>query len=234
MRESIIIGFIVGTFFAAISAIVAALAIKNATPSLLWDIVLWGGVAMLLCSIATLALYTSAQNSGRFLLWPALLINTGLCLIVGGLVWHLAGPTTDSDYLIYKADIQNPSDLRALLPIVIGSPSFASFDNVDQWWSPWNGGNHSPYPQDSTNPYWSIGAQMKVVIPFVRGGTLYGRSIPANDYFIESNTSFKGMNYHFDERLNIFTRNGQLVQEIDVWRTIGDGKRTLVYSGDGT
>ena len=143
-------------------------------------------------------------------------------------------PEKDSDYLFYKADIQNPTDLTALLPIWVGSPSSASFDNVDQWWAPWNGGNHNPYPQNTTSPYWSIGWPLKVVLPFVRGGAIYGRSIRAGDYLIQSNTTFKGVNYHFDEHLNIHEKSGSLVQEIEVWRTIGNGEKTLVYSGDGT
>ena len=45
MREAIIIGGILGLFFFAGSAILTALAIKHATPSYLWDIVLGGGIA---------------------------------------------------------------------------------------------------------------------------------------------------------------------------------------------
>jgi hypothetical protein len=73
---------------------------------------------------------------------------------------------------------------------------------------------------------------MKVFFPVVRGGTLYGRSISANDYVIQYDATFRGLSYHFDERLNIRAQDGILTQKIDVWRTISGGERTLVYSGD--
>src|SRR5208282_4416571 len=51
---------------------------------------LWGGITGMALTIATFALFLSSQLTGRPFLWPALLINFGLCLIVGGLVWHLS------------------------------------------------------------------------------------------------------------------------------------------------
>src|SRR5215813_11036280 len=88
MRETIIIGLILGAVTTAAAAIMTALAIKNATPSLLWDIVLWGSVAVFIGGLATLALYVSSQKYGRPLLGPAIFINLGICLLVFGFVWH--------------------------------------------------------------------------------------------------------------------------------------------------
>lgn len=88
MRETIIIGVVVGAIFFAAGAIVSALAIKYATSSYLWDAILWGGVALMMCSLVTLGLYISSQLGGRPFVLPALLINFGLCLVVGGFVWH--------------------------------------------------------------------------------------------------------------------------------------------------
>jgi hypothetical protein len=231
MRDAIIVGFIIGAFFAAIGAIVAALAIKNATPSLLWDLVLWGGVAMLLCSVATLALYISSLNSGRLLLWPALLINTGLCLIVGGFVWHVAKVTIDNDYMFFWVDILEPENIPAQLPIYIASPSSGSFRDLRVWWAPW-GSDKKIYPETPDNPYWSMGFQMKSPIDLIRGGAKYGRSIPAGDYIVEYDATLRDINYHFDEHLLIENENGKLAQKINVWRTVvPGGEKTLVYSG---
>jgi hypothetical protein len=60
---------------------------------------------------------------------------------------------------------------------------------------------------------------------------LYGRSISAGDYLIQYNTTFKGLNFHFDEHLNIQAHDGKLIQEIEVWKTqTPDGEKILVYS----
>lgn len=88
MRDSIIVGVVVGTLFFAAGAILTALAIKYATSSDLWDFVLWGGVALMTCSVATLGIYISSQIWNRSFLLPATIIDLGICLIVVGLVWH--------------------------------------------------------------------------------------------------------------------------------------------------
>jgi len=229
MREAIIVGFIIGAFFAAIGAIVAALAIKNATPSILWDLVLWGGVALLFCSIATLALYISSQNSGRPLLWPALLINTGLCLMVGGFVWHFSKAMVDNDYMFFWID-NPPENTTAQFPIYIASPATGAFKDLRVWWAPW-GSQSKPLPKSPDNPYWSIGFQLKSPVDLIRGGTDYGRSVPLGDYSIEYDATLKDVNYHFDEHLMIENKNGKLAQKIEVWRMIvPGGEKTLVYS----
>jgi hypothetical protein len=97
MREAIIIGAVVGLFFFACGAAVSALAIKYSTNSLLWDFVLWGGVAIMLGSITTLGLYISSQLRGRAFMGPALLINLGICLIVFGAVWHFTPTDAKND-----------------------------------------------------------------------------------------------------------------------------------------
>ena len=94
MRKTIIIGIVIGLLFFGGSAVLTALAIKQATNSTLWDIVLWGGTAMVISAVATLALYISSQPSGRPFLWPALCINLGLCLIIAGFVWHFSEETS--------------------------------------------------------------------------------------------------------------------------------------------
>ncbi len=54
-------------------------------------------------------------------------------------------------------------------------------------------------------------------MPVVRSTGMYGRFIPASDYVIQYNTTFKGLNYYFTERLNIQAHDGFLTQKIDVW-----------------
>lgn len=94
MRETIILGTIFGILFFAASAIVSALAIKNATPSILWDIILWGGVAGVAIGLALIALYISSQMTGRSFMIPALLITFGISALVAGLVWHYENTET--------------------------------------------------------------------------------------------------------------------------------------------
>lgn len=116
MREAVIVGLIIGTFFAGVGAVVAALAIKNATPSILWDIILWSGVAATLCSAATMALVLSADYShGRPLLIPAAVINLGICLIVSGLVWHFSETTSPNRALTARNLPQQPSLVTAFM-----------------------------------------------------------------------------------------------------------------------
>jgi hypothetical protein len=85
MREAIILGIIIGLFFAAIGAVLAALAIKNATPSALWDWILWLGISSIALSILLLVLYIySAKNDGPFVL-PAVLFAIGIYGLTSGL-----------------------------------------------------------------------------------------------------------------------------------------------------
>jgi hypothetical protein len=162
---------------------------------------------------------------------PIVLIEFGICMIVLGAAIHFVErPVVDNDFLFYSVDIRDPHDTRAQLPVFITSKSPSPFENVDCWWAPW-GSEKNIYPTDPSNPYWSIGQQMKVVHPLVRGGGMYGRSISAGDYLIQYNTTFKGLNFHFDEHLNIQAHDGQLTQEIEVWKTqTPDGEKILVYS----
>jgi hypothetical protein len=88
LRENIIIGGTIGLLFCAVGAVMTALAIKYATPGLLWDVILYGGVALIFVSISTLALYVSSQLTGKDFYMPAILVDLGICFIVGGLVWH--------------------------------------------------------------------------------------------------------------------------------------------------
>lgn len=90
MRE-IVIAVAVGLFFFLASGAMTAVAIKYGTPSLLWDAILWGSVAGMAMTAATLAIFISSQVGGRPFLMPALLVNLGICAITGGLVWHFSG-----------------------------------------------------------------------------------------------------------------------------------------------
>jgi hypothetical protein len=76
MRD-ILIALAVGAIFFFASAIMTALAIKYATSSRLWDAVLIVGIAGMIGSLATLALFVNSQNKGLPLLWPAILTNLG-------------------------------------------------------------------------------------------------------------------------------------------------------------
>lgn len=91
MRAEILIALVVGAIFFFASAIVTALAIKYATSSRLWDVVLIAGIAGMIGSVVTLALFVNSQNKGLPILWPALLINLGICLVIAGSVWHFSG-----------------------------------------------------------------------------------------------------------------------------------------------
>jgi hypothetical protein len=131
MREAVIITFIGGAFFAALGAMVAALAIKNATPALLWDLVLWGGVAMVIGSIISLGLFLWSQSSGRPFVGPALSIDFGLCLIAIGLVWYFSKEAVDNEYIFFKVEISDPRNLTGLLPVWISNQAPGPFYNVD-------------------------------------------------------------------------------------------------------
>ena len=141
MRDALIIG----ALYAALGAVVAALAVKFAAPSpyplrrtfrtTLWDIVLWGGVALALGCIASLWLSLHIKD-WAFLL-PAACISLGLCLIAFGYIWHFSKDEVDNEYLFYSVDIRDPKDLKAHLPIFITSRSPSPFENVDCWWAPW-------------------------------------------------------------------------------------------------
>lgn len=180
---------------------------------------------------ALLCLPSPARGAKRSM--AAMLIAGGICALIAGIVFWL-DPTSDNDYLFYAVDIADPKDIAANLPVYIRTPSSGTFEIVDPWWAPW-GSEKTIYPEDKTNPYWSIGHEMKVAFRVVRGGAKYGRSIPAGDYIIQYDATFKDINYHFDEHLNIQAHDGILIQKIDVWRLIvPGGKQALVYSGDSS
>ena len=46
------------------------------------------GVAGMICSIAALALFVNSQNKGLPILWPALLTNLGIWLLIAGIGWQ--------------------------------------------------------------------------------------------------------------------------------------------------
>ena len=87
MREAIIIGVVVGLLFFAAGVIMTALAVKYATNSILWDVLLWSGIALMVASVATLILYIHSQSSGGAFWVPALLINLGVYAIISGVAY---------------------------------------------------------------------------------------------------------------------------------------------------
>lgn len=90
------IALVMGVFFFAGGAVMTALAIKYATPGLLWDIVLWGGIlgmALSAANIIMLAIYYLSDailRTQRPILGPAILMNLAICLAVGSLIWHFS------------------------------------------------------------------------------------------------------------------------------------------------
>jgi hypothetical protein len=70
--------------------VMTAVAIKYATNSILWDILLWSGVALIIASIATLALYIWSQSNGSAFLIPAFLVNLGICAVLSGIAYSYA------------------------------------------------------------------------------------------------------------------------------------------------
>jgi hypothetical protein len=107
MREAIIVGVVVGLLFFAAGVVMTALAVKYATNSLLWDVVLWSGVALMVASVATLGLYIYSQSNGGAFWIPALLVNLGICAIISGIAY------TNST----APDVAHPSPLAAQPPI---------------------------------------------------------------------------------------------------------------------
>jgi hypothetical protein len=79
--------FIIGLFYAAMAALMAALAAKYAGP-LFWEIVQWGAITLMVGCAASMWLSYSHQSTGKPFLWPALCINLGLCAITAGFLWH--------------------------------------------------------------------------------------------------------------------------------------------------
>jgi ABC-type cobalamin transport system permease subunit len=57
MRTDILIAVVVGLLFFAGSLVMTALAIKYATSNFLWDVLLWVGIAGMICSAMTLGLF---------------------------------------------------------------------------------------------------------------------------------------------------------------------------------
>jgi fluoride ion exporter CrcB/FEX len=106
MREFFAIPAAIGLFFFLATCVMTAVAIRYATPSLLWDLILWGGVIGMFSTVATFALFVSSQLTGRPFLWPTLAINLGICLIVGGFVWHSGGFSSEEKKK-FSADIRN-------------------------------------------------------------------------------------------------------------------------------
>jgi hypothetical protein len=213
MRDAILIG----ALYAALGAIVAALAVKYAAPSALWDIMLWGGVALAIGCVASLWFSASHQATGRPFLLPSACITLGLCLIAFGFVWHASQAAVDNEYIFFRVEISDPKNLSLTnLPVWITNASPGPFEHVDSWFAPW-----TPQPDANDPSYWSIGHQLKRFIPVLQNGSvLFGVIIPRGNYRIQYDATLRGLSYHFEEHLNIFERDGSLVQTIEVLRRI--------------
>jgi hypothetical protein len=134
MRDAILIG----ALYAALGAIVAALAVKYAAPSALWDIMLWGGVALAIGCVASLWFSASHQATGRPFLLPSACISLGLCLIAFGFVWHASQAAVDNEYIFFRVEISDPKNLSLTnLPVWITNASPGPFEHVDSWFAPW-------------------------------------------------------------------------------------------------
>jgi hypothetical protein len=147
VREAIIIGLI---FFLA-NAFLTAIAVEHPTPSLLWDLILWGSIAGMAITVATFAIFLSSQLTGRRFWIPMLLVNLGICAIAVGLFWHfgksgsreiddrkpqLASPASRivvSKFVIGKADTAKPNDGYVVNLYMINRgniPGYAPLNNL--------------------------------------------------------------------------------------------------------
>jgi hypothetical protein len=122
MRD-VVIALIIGAIFFAGGGILTALAIRYATNTSLWDWVLWGGVALMGVSIATLAMFLSSQVTGRPFWLPTILINIGICAIVGGLVFYYSATTvTQDDHIPVNSKVSDAQflELQELISLIGG------------------------------------------------------------------------------------------------------------------
>jgi len=232
MREAIIIGSAIGLFFGAVGVVMTALGIKYAADSPLWDYAIGLGVAFILVGIVTITLYVSSERGGRPFMGPELLINTAICMIALGIVWHFSKTEkVDADYFYFEGRILNSKNLTAEIPLVICNNSTAPFEDVDPWFSPAEV-NGNAFPQDETNPYWSR-RDLKVFWPKLQHGSfLYGKSVPPRAWRIEVESNFKGTSNHFLEILEFVEYQGKLIQVINVWKTVAGETAKLVHSVD--
>jgi hypothetical protein len=104
MRDAIIVGTIIGAFFFMATAAMTAVAVRYATPTVLWDVIFWAGIAGMIMSATSLALFVSSQVYGRPLWMPAALINLGICFFVFGLVWHFQSEAKPSSTVVAALD----------------------------------------------------------------------------------------------------------------------------------
>jgi hypothetical protein len=92
MRREEAPGIFIGVLLTAIGLVVTALAIKYATDSLLWDVILALGIAIAVMAVVDTAWAIFASSSelrkSRPLWGPMILVDLGICLIVGAIVWH--------------------------------------------------------------------------------------------------------------------------------------------------
>ena len=86
----IILELCIGAIFFGPSAVMALVLARYGAAPPLWDWLLWGSISCALMGFCTLILFASSNASGRPFWMPALLINFGLCLITGGVVWHFS------------------------------------------------------------------------------------------------------------------------------------------------
>lgn len=118
MREAIIVGSVVGLFFFAAGAIMTALAIKYATSSSFWDVVLWAGIATMASTVATLGLYISSQINGGPFWVPAACFTAAVFIGTIGLALHLSVSKIDGAPIEGSVfvEVQNLTPLPEVFP----------------------------------------------------------------------------------------------------------------------
>jgi hypothetical protein len=127
MREALIIGLL----YAAVGALVTALAAKYAGP-LFWDIIEWGAGAIIVGCAVSLWLSFSSATTGRPFLLPAALINLGLCLVALGFVWHfsLTAPVQSASKVQTVRKAFSETQSIKTLPPFLGGNDTLRLDNV--------------------------------------------------------------------------------------------------------
>lgn len=204
----------------AAAAVLTALAVIR-PESPLWKPLLWGGIAIF-AACACIWLFDYLRPGA----WPPFLFGAGIgvALFIGCGIALFDHKTVDDEFMWFRVEISNPSDLTALLPLKIKNAHPGPFANVDVWFSPWSSIPGGP-------EYYSIGQMLKVGFPVLQHGDYpYGRAIHSGDYRIEFDGTRHDLTYHFVERLNISERDSALIQSIEVRRTIGGKDEKVVFS----
>jgi hypothetical protein len=217
MRETIIIGIVVGVLFFAAGVVMTALAIKYATTAILWDVLLWSGVGVMIASVATLALYIWSQTSGGAFWVPAALLNLGVSAVITGIAYSYTSIPAGAaaEYLYFYADMADDTNPGNLIPLAIRNTSSGPYMNVIAWFSPASA-KGNPDLQD----YWSLGPLRYINAVQQAGNYRAGRALPLGYYRIEITCNKGEKTANFVELIELREFGGKVVPLVDVW---GDG-----------